>query len=76
MSLTVSVCQSVSQSISSHSFSFDHLKHLKPDISRVLQGCLMDFSRVFQGSFNGVLSKFQGCFREVACMFYESYNEN
>ena len=49
------------QSVGSHSFSFDHLKHLKQNISRVLQGgswvsqgCFKEVSRVYQGSFKGV----------------------
>ena len=74
------VTKSVCLSVSSHSFSFDHLKHLKQDVSRVLQvflldvprlfqGCFKEVSRVFQGSFKGVSRKFQGRFKEDSRKF-------
>ena len=34
--------------------SLEHLKHLKFDVTRVLQGCLLGVSMVFKGCLNGL----------------------
>ena len=49
-------------------FSLEHSKHLKQDVSRVSQGCLLGVSRVFSGCSIGVLKMFSGYLKGVSRM--------
>ena len=68
--VTTSVRVSVCLSVHSHSFNLEHSKHLKQDISWILQGCLMGVS----GCLKGVHMLCKGCSKDAVRVFQEYSN--